>query len=115
LIESINPTTNRLSVPDHGLTSTDKVFVTTDAVLATGIPSTICFAKVITSAQIELYEDFALTTLVDITDTGSGDHYLRYADGVPAQINSYASVQITDGNTHTITVSFVFPYGDDEV
>jgi hypothetical protein len=80
-VSSIDTSTDRLTVLNHGLTNGDFVFVTSTGTLPGGLSIQKYYAKTIDADNLELYTDSALTAKVDITSAGTGSAYLRYANG----------------------------------
>lgn len=82
VVESINPTTDRLTMTAHPFVAGDRVCVTSLVTLATGIPAnTLLYVGVPGANEIELFNDEARTNKVNIGNTGSGTHYVRNCNG----------------------------------
>lgn len=106
---NVNPATDRIEMRQHGLTNGDRLVFTaeTTGVLPGDINSTTrYYVGVIDSLTVELYTDAALTTKVDITSTGSGTMYARYASGaVAAVVQESAVVQLLDGQSYSYLIN----------
>lgn len=102
-VSSINTSTNRLTVTGHGLSDGDKCAVTSTDLLPGGVISnTLYYIKSIDSNTVELYPDSGLSSIVDITSSGSGTIYLRLCNGEPARLYNVNSSTIGDGLSQTI-------------
>lgn len=102
-VSSVNTGTDRLTVTSHGRTNGDKCAVTSTTSLPGGISAnTLYYIKSIDANTIELYTDSGLTSLVDITSSGSGTIRLRLANGDPARIYTTTTQTINDGSSQTV-------------
>ena len=75
----VNTTTNRITLTSHGYVNNDQVVfgVNSGSTLSSGLTANTRYhVKVIDANTIELYSDVALTTIIDITSTGSGTQFL---------------------------------------
>lgn len=84
---AINVSTNEITVPQHGLTTGDRVIITTTGTLPTPLQATTLYvALVVDTTKFKLAQVATPTTEIDITATGSGTFYLKYANGVVDRI-----------------------------
>lgn len=106
---AVNPTTDRIALALHNLTNGDRLLFTHEALgtLPGGCDSTTrYYVKAVDANTIELYTDAALIQRVDITDTGSGTMYARYASGtIAAVVQESAPVTLLDGQSYTYTIT----------
>lgn len=84
--DDVTPTADAIALTDHGLANGDRLMFSGDA-LPGGISGTIrYYVRVLSANSISLYTDAALTTLVNISSSGSGIMQARYASGIIAAI-----------------------------
>lgn len=102
-VGSIDTSTNRLTITSHGRTNGDKVAVTATTTIPSGISAnTLYYVKSIDANTVELYTDSGLTSIVDITSSGSGTIRLRLCNGDPARIYTTSTQTINDGSSQTV-------------
>jgi len=103
---NVDAATNKIAIANHGLVNSDEVIFT--AAPTATLPGGI-FASTLYKVANATTNDFSLTTVsgtpVDITNTGSGTFYCRYASGIIAALFVEPSqIQILDGSTHSYRV-----------
>ncbi|MBE9178590.1 hypothetical protein IQ268_08465 [Oculatella sp. LEGE 06141] len=103
-IAAVDLVNSQLQVAAHGGTDGDRVIVTSSDTVPGGIAAQIYYLKSVSANLIELYQDQALLTKVNLTNAGAGDHTLRFANGYPVWVATYDLITISDGNTETIAV-----------
>jgi hypothetical protein len=107
LITFIDPSTDRVTCPAHGVVTGNLGFVrSTGADI--GLATQRYYLSAVDADTLEFYEDSSLTTKADITSTGSGSQYLVYADGRLVKASSYGLVHVSAGQTSSFVVSYRF-------
>lgn len=107
-IISVDTGANTISVTSHGLVAGQRVYLRSSAG-GGGLPggtndTTIYYAGNIATSTLSLYTDEALTSIVDLTSSGTGTLDLCWADGVPLAVISVSSVTINPSGTQPIVV-----------
>lgn len=73
----VNTSTNRVTLPTNTVTNGEQVILSSSGTLpAPLVTGTRYYAKRIDATTFEFYTDSGLTSIVDLTDTGSGTHTL---------------------------------------
>lgn len=104
-VSSINTTTNQLTVTAHGLSNGDAVaFKSTGAYPAPLAANTRYYASVIDANTITLYIDAALSSLVDLTNNGSGTFTLHNASGRIVCFANESAQLISDGTGQDLKI-----------
>ena len=87
---AINTSTNAITVPQHGLTTGDRVIITANGTLPAPLDSDtqpfIYLALVTDTNNFKLARPSAPTTEIDLTNTGTGTFTLKYANGTVDRI-----------------------------
>lgn len=106
---SVDPAADRITLAAHGLANGDRILFTPEAtsMLPGGIASSVrYYVEAVDLNTIRLHANLALSSLVDITNTGSGTMYLRYASGrIAAVVQEDAPVQRLDGQQYTYSIN----------
>jgi hypothetical protein len=106
-VSAVDSANDKLTVTAHGGVNGDRVIITSSIANPAGIdPNTVYYLKSLGADEVSLYSDIGLSSLVNITDLGSGDITLRWANGYPALLQGGDTVNIGDGNFHTVTVGW---------
>jgi len=105
-ITAIDTSTNRLTITSHGITNGDRVVIRSTGGIPAGISgTTLYYAKFIDVNTIELYTDAGLTSIVDITGTGTGTIRLQYGNGTYAYSQSYPASFLTPGSSVSFQIT----------
>lgn len=104
-ISAVDIATNRLSATAHSFVNSDRVLATVDAggILFSPVTAGIFYyVKAVDANTIELYSDALLTSIVDLTTTGTAPYRLRNANGSIAYV-------LDMGATQTIAAGSILP------
>ncbi len=109
LIASVNPSTDRITINNHGFTNGKSLIFTADALssIPSGIsPSTIYKVANATTNDFQIQSS---GSLINIADSGSGSIRARSADGVVWNfLVNDSPISIIDGQTCTINLNLNF-------
>jgi hypothetical protein len=98
----VNTGTDRITVGSHGITNGEPVLLKSGTTLpAPLVPGNRYYAKKIDADTIELYSDSGLSSIVNLTDDGTGTHTIFYAINKVGAVGVVSAV--ADSNNFTVT------------
>lgn len=81
VVDGIDTSTNQITVNGHLCVDGDRAFLTSSGTLPGGLTVQRYYVKAVDLDTVEFYTDEDLTTIVDITSSGTGTLTFRYATG----------------------------------
>lgn len=110
----VNPTSDRLTIPNHAIASGAELVVTSTGTRPGGtIANTLYYAQIIDTNSIALHSSPALNSLVNITDVGSGTHHVRLAGGRPVLFLNVGTQTIGSGAQQSLSFDLSTANGGD--
>jgi hypothetical protein len=108
----VNPATNNITIPDHGLLTGDSVYYFTDGnpSIVGLIDNAIYYVSVVNANEIRLYNDDGLAYLADIIDVGSGTHRFEknveefFVGASVSTHNVYQELTLPPGTPYTFNI-----------
>jgi hypothetical protein len=97
---NVNTSTDRITIAGHNLTSGEVVLLKSSGTLPSPlVAGSRYWAKKVDSDTIELYSDSSLSSIVNLTDTGSGTHTVFYQLSKPHAVGVVSAVADSDNFT----------------
>lgn len=113
---AVNTATNRITVTSHGLPSSPgwQVQLSTTGTLPAPLAlATNYYAKRIDNNTLEIYTDAALSSIVDLTDQGSGTHTITPDNTWNNNRHRHFSVEVSNADLANKNTRFSIPWGYD--